>query len=242
MLLEYRECAPGGAIAKHVQCVWTLHACSGASHRVYPDGCVDILYARDSGRSSLRVIGAMTEYADVAVPAGYTVIAARFRPGMLSGWCSPTCGQFTDQAVDLAAVSGFAARRLKQVLDDTESLQPERFAQVLKDMLGLPPPPNPAQQAIAYLEEHHGMVDLAWLAEQTNLGERQFRRVCRSLTGLSPKLLARTLRFQRALALIRSGGRGPLTAIALECGYYDQAHFIHDLRAWTGRNPTELLK
>ncbi|MCC6390289.1 MAG: hypothetical protein IT167_06785 [Bryobacterales bacterium] len=31
-----------------------------------------------------------------------------------------------------------------------------------------------------------------------------------------------------------------LTGVTLDCGYYGQAHFIHDFRQWSGRSPSEM--
>ncbi|MBL8232633.1 MAG: AraC family transcriptional regulator [Bryobacterales bacterium] len=244
MPIAYRETGPSECLQQHVECIWTSHASAAAVHRVYPDGCADILYSRTAEHSSLRVIGPMTRFADVPSEAGIMVIAARFRPGMLSLWSGPPCGEMTDQAIEFAALTGFAARRWKQRLDDipSNSLKPEVLENVWREMLGPLPPPNPAQRAILHLERNHGNVDLEWLAAQANLSDRQFRRVCQRFTGLAPKQLARTLRFRRALGMVRTAARGELTGIAVDCGYYDQAHFIHDLRAFAGRNPTEFLK
>jgi AraC-like DNA-binding protein len=46
------------------------------------------------------------------------------------------------------------------------------------------------------------------------------------------------LRFQRALACAERGRRADWTRIALDCGYFDQAHFIHDFRSFAGITPT----
>jgi len=63
----------------------------------------------------------------------------------------------------------------------------------------------------------------------------------REHTGLPPKVFARILRFQRAAALMTRPGGPSLCEIALDCGYYDQAHLNRDFREFSGRTPTELM-
>jgi len=64
--------------------------------------------------------------------------------------------------------------------------------------------------------------------------ERQFRRRFQEVVGIAPKAFARILRFQRALRVMERSD--PLPA-ALECGYYDQAHFNRDFKAIAGESP-----
>jgi AraC-like DNA-binding protein len=59
----------------------------------------------------------------------------------------------------------------------------------------------------------------------------------RSEIGLTPKTLARLLRFERAAALLRRDDRPPLAEVAFACGYYDQAHLTHEVRRITGVTP-----
>jgi AraC-like DNA-binding protein len=55
--------------------------------------------------------------------------------------------------------------------------------------------------------------------------------------GMPPKALARVLRFERAVERLRAGD--DLAALALDAGYYDQAHFNRDFRAFAGATPTD---
>lgn len=70
---------------------------------------------------------------------------------------------------------------------------------------------------------------------------RRFTERFRSSVGLTPKTFARVRRFQAALKKISQGGDPDWLDIALSCGYYDQAHFNHDFRAFSGINPTTYL-
>jgi methylphosphotriester-DNA--protein-cysteine methyltransferase len=63
-------------------------------------------------------------------------------------------------------------------------------------------------------------------------------RLFERFLGVSPRFLARIMRFQRALALLTTGTlRGSLADIALESGCYDQSHFIRDFTAFAGGVP-----
>ena len=73
------------------------------------------------------------------------------------------------------------------------------------------------------------------LASRFALSTRQFDRKFKIYSGFSPKMYLRLTRLQSALK--QYGHNKSLTQIAYECGYYDQSHFIHDVRAFTGYHP-----
>jgi AraC-like DNA-binding protein len=228
--MTYRELPPDRARELRLQCAWNRG--SASSHRVYPNGSMDILYIRCGTHSRLEVAGAMTKFTDHPVEPGALMLRLRFRPGMLHGILGPPCSEFTGDIVDLGCVPGFAARRMKQMLDDGIT------ASKLVECLPVDDALTPLQRAIACIEEHHGMPDWGWIARQANLSERQWRRACKTMTGLAPKQLCRSLRLQHALRMLRQSRRGALARVARKCGYYDQAHFIQDVREW----PLELIE
>ncbi|HEY6987374.1 MAG TPA: AraC family transcriptional regulator [Bryobacteraceae bacterium] len=94
------------------------------------------------------------------------------------------------------------------------------------------------QQAIGLLERTGGRLPFDALASQCGLSVRQFRRRCVEESGLSPKLLARILRFRHAWQRAEAE-TGEQAGLAAECGYSDQSHMIAEFRRFSGRTPAQ---
>jgi AraC-like DNA-binding protein len=58
--------------------------------------------------------------------------------------------------------------------------------------------------------------------------------------GLPPKTMARILRFDRAVQRLRAD-HPDFAQIAIDCGYYDQAHFNREFREFSGMTPSQFL-
>ena len=67
------------------------------------------------------------------------------------------------------------------------------------------------------------------LAQELGRSRRHLAASFREQLGMPPKALARLLRFERAVERLRGGA--DLAELALDCGYYDQAHFNRDFKA-----------
>lgn len=84
-----------------------------------------------------------------------------------------------------------------------------------------------------------GQFRVAELADYLNLSIRQLQRQVEDATGVSPKTLARTIRFEAIRNRLMFEPSANLTALAYEFGYNDQAHFINDFKAFTEKTPGE---
>jgi AraC-like DNA-binding protein len=69
------------------------------------------------------------------------------------------------------------------------------------------------------------------LVQRSGLSARQFQRRFTAQVGLSPKLYARTIRFDAALIAHRDTPAKPWTEIVHEAGYFDHAHFVRERHA-----------
>jgi AraC-like DNA-binding protein len=66
--------------------------------------------------------------------------------------------------------------------------------------------------------------------------------VFREEVGIQPKAWWRIQRFQAAIKDLYRGADLPWAELALQCGYYDQSHFINEFRAFSGINPTTYVQ
>ena len=81
-----------------------------------------------------------------------------------------------------------------------------------------------------------GELSVAAGVSSTHLAQR-FKEV----VGVTPKRLARAYRFTATVLAIDPTGPVDWAELAARAGYYDQAHFGHDFRAFTGLTPTRYL-
>jgi len=102
--------------------------------------------------------------------------------------------------------------------------------------------PGQVQTAAKRLYETKGQVRVAHLADSCYLSVRQLQRQFADTTGVSPKTLARTIRFETIRNRLMFEPDANLTDLAYECGYTDQAHFIHDFQAFANKTPGEVAQ
>jgi AraC-like DNA-binding protein len=95
------------------------------------------------------------------------------------------------------------------------------------------------QTAAKMLHHTKGQHRIAELADYCQVSARQLEREFKYATGTSPKGFARTLRFHEAQRRLMFDPDADLTGLAYDCGYFDQAHFIKDFKAFAGKTPSE---
>jgi AraC-like DNA-binding protein len=76
------------------------------------------------------------------------------------------------------------------------------------------------------------------LARKAGLSWSQFQRRVSALTGLTPRQLLTKARVEAAAEALRDS-EAPLGDVAMDCGFYDQAAFSRQFRAFTGLSPGE---
>jgi AraC-like DNA-binding protein len=153
-------------------------------------------------------------------------------------------GELRNRAIELEDVFGRDARRLIEELYDAASWD-ARFTILDRELAARIRSARRPSAAVlcawSRLLSSRGRVSIGAIVDEVGCSQKHLIAQFREEIGLSPKMLGRVLRFGHAIRTIKTGGAVRLADLATDCGYYDQAHFSRDFRAFAGVTPTELI-
>lgn len=174
---------------------------------------------------------------DMSIPV--SLLGVRFKPGGSFPFFTPPANELVNIHASLDVLWGKDAGLVREQLLAASTID-EKFRVLEKALLRKARRPITPRPAITYAihEFNHGSQTISSITEQIGFSPQWFRRIFREEVGLSPKVYYRVQRFQQSLRLIAPGKDIDWASIALTCGYFDQAHFIHDFQAFTGFSPT----
>jgi AraC-like DNA-binding protein len=93
--------------------------------------------------------------------------------------------------------------------------------------------------AIEQIHLHHGNIRMGELAEKLYTSKSPLEKRFRQVVGTTPKKFANIIRMKSSLIAMQT----PLAdSDDYRMNHYDQAHFIHDFRNFTGITPAQYLK
>lgn len=203
----------------------------GSDSWILPDGCMDLIW--DGG--SLFVAGPDTGPVLARAAAGTPYTAIRFPPGTGPNVFGVPAEQVRNQRVALDELWGpvDVARVLERLHGAGD------VALVLEAVSAARLREAPADPLLAEVVRLVGAgIPIAAVAETVGLSDRQLHRRSLVAFGYGPKVLARILRLQRALALARGGSS--FAFAAADAGYADQAHLAREVRALAGAPLSQL--
>ena len=189
--------------------------------------------------------GQQQRFLDVDATGPSALLGVRFQP--LGAWRVLGIPQheLAEQVLDLDAVLGDGIRALHAELLDTEDPAQRllRFeAWLLQGAEARGEPHYAVRWTLRRMRETHGQVEVQALASELGYSRKHLAQLFQREAGLTPKALARVLRFSQVLARLREGEPPQWDALAQDCGYYDQSHLIREFQALAGHAPVDFLR
>jgi AraC-like DNA-binding protein len=252
--VKYHESIAHELLRDTVQCFW-IHEGNYASESqqdITPDGCVELIFNFGSPYLLLTtnppttlppaiIVGFQNRTIPIGLRGTVRVVAARLFAWGAMALLQDNVNTLTNSVTPLGTEWDTLVKRLKSLVTQGEY---EQAATTLEEFLLqralLRTYDLKLIQAAAKLLHHtKGEVRIAELSDYCQVSVRQLERGFQRVIGTSPKAFARTVRFDQAQRRLMFEPDTDLTKLAYECGYFDQAHFIKDFKAFVGKTPSE---
>ena len=98
------------------------------------------------------------------------------------------------------------------------------------------------EESLSLIHQNSTSVTVKQLLERLSLSERQFEKRFSQTVGITPQFYIRVKRFNEAIRFMKSGRFDKLTEVAHALNFYDQSHFIRDIKAFSGITPKTLAQ
>jgi AraC-like DNA-binding protein len=258
--LRYVEREPAPPLRRFVRRLWALESPPDAppppADLVLPDGCSEaVLHHGDGFERRPAAAGGPTSHRTAFVgqllgalplrPLGRVgVVGVRFEPAGAARLLGVRADEATERSLPLDDLPGPAARALVSAVRAAGTLC-ERLDAAERVLFpaaaACSPREGPAERAAREIARRGGRVRLDDLCRDLGAAGRTLERAFLEEVGMPPKVLARILRFQRALAVLRGRRGRSLADAAHACGYCDQSHLTRDFREFASASPGRWL-
>lgn len=243
---------PGMPLSQFVELFWYYEGVSlpHKKERLLPQGTVELVIDLRGSRQGFQsfpnavVCGPHSRFFIIDTACQAEVLGIHFRPGGAFPFFKLPADELQNRHVALDDLWGSGAGELRERV--LAAPTPEYKVQVLERFLMAqvfrPLSRHPAVTFALQQFQRREPPAVTAVTDQIGLSSRRFIQVFSEQVGLAPKLFSRVQRFQQVLQIVHRGRDVNWAEIALACGYFDQAHFIHDFNEFSGINPTTYLE
>jgi AraC-like DNA-binding protein len=235
---ELRRRAPAPDLAALVDWHWIVSwsLSEPFEQEVLPHPCVNL--SIEARGSAVHGIGTRREVARLEGTG--RVVATKFKPGGFYPFARVAMGRLVDGLVPLEeAFAGADDTLARAVLAEPDEA---RCTAMIEDLLrahrrGDDPALAEAMALAARAQDDRDLHRAEDLARIAGVSVRTLHRSFERYIGVGPKWILRRARVHEAAERVASGAPIAWAALALELGYHDQAHLIHDFKAQIGFTP-----
>lgn len=228
-------------LQEYVMCIWQVTSketlLTPVMNTVLPDGCIDLII--DINNQVIVFSGFSKNTEEVPLQGDVNFIGIRFKPGVIYALFGIDARKVIDHTIlfhDLETQHNIST------IFKTTNINTQ--IDILKHYVLLKIEKVTDTQYIHLVDTLYHQPTNQCVKEVSNaLGyqSRQLQRVFLKHYGVSPKVLLNILRLHKCLTLLFDDTKS-LQDITFDSGFYDQAHFIKEIKRYTGILPTTLLE
>jgi AraC-like DNA-binding protein len=242
--VQYKEFFPALQLQPYLYCYWELRTTkplqASFQYRVVTDGCIDVFFEVNNPQLSF-LMGFCKQYATFQLDPSFHYIGIRFLPTVFPQLFKINAAELSNRCTTLKEVlpsfSQFMEEQLT-VAKNTRQIIHCFDAYFVKLMANSSFDSDPRlYHAIDLILKKRGALRIE-SEMNTGISTRQLRRLFNVYIGDTPKTFSKVVRFQNLLkARFLSAGLQE-NKVFYDLGYYDQAHFIREVKQLYGLTPS----
>ncbi len=227
-------------LENYCMCIWKMQSKEILDKPIYnyilPDACIDIII--DFTKKEIIFAGFSKETEILTLKDKVDYLGVRLKPGAFYSIYKMEADKIMDKGLSFAELE--KEKTLNKILLCEEK---ERIS-IFKNYLEEKVKEADNRDFIKFVDELHDNPTeqtVMKVANELNYNERQLFRIFKKHYGISPKVLLNIIRLHFCLEHLLEN-KEKMVEIANICGFYDQAHFIKEIKRYTGISPIQLLE
>jgi AraC-like DNA-binding protein len=225
-------------IAHYWMIRWDLRGCDPHVAESLPHPNVHVIFEPEAS----VVCGVHTQKFSRLLEGQSQVFGIKFKPGAFRPFLKFPISILANRTVPVKSIFGKDVAALQDILLSSREEDGKIEAANVFFRGRIPKPDKTVElagQLVDRILQEREIKTVDDLVDKTSIGKRSLQRIFNEYVGVSPKWVIRRYRLHDLIERFHSGDEGDWSQLALELGYFDQAHLINDFRALTGYSPTE---
>ena len=234
--MTYNQVVPDLFLKDFIRCYWWLDNQNNQNlnYTILPDGCFDlILYFQNYELQRIALTGLYTKKLDVLITPNTQLIGIQFRlltvDYLLQQYIATLLNSEKEMPIDYWNLHTVLFEHQSTTID----LLNNKCSEIIKNQ---PKIDARKRQLFQLLYQSKGSLSISDYAERVHWTSRQMNRYFKKRFGLSLKSYCAILKCAASFKHIQKGQLAP------KHNYFDQSHFIKDLKKITGNRPKDLYK
>ena len=191
------------------------------------------------------VLSTLTRALEFGYPAGTRSVGVHFKPWGLAPFLPMAAAELRDRPATIEQVWGRPA--IAELRDQLAAVhEPHQLLTVLEEGLMRQLRETPGLDLVRHVSTAiaatGGTVAISDLIAAGGVSSTSLARSFKQIIGVTPKRLARAHRFSTTVLAIDPAEPIDWADLAARAGYFDQAHFGHEFREFTGFTPTRYVE
>jgi len=225
-------------IAHYWMITWDLRGCAPHIAETLPHPNIHVVFEKDNA----VVSGIQTRKFSRLLEGRSQVFGIKFKPGGFRPLLRSSVSSLADSTVPAKRIFGKAVDALTTMLASSGKESEKVSAANAFFRARLPEPDDTirlAGQLVARIFAEPNIKTVNDLATSTGISKRSLQRLFNDYVGASPKWVIRRYRLHELLEKFDSRRQPNWAQLAIDLGYFDQAHLINDFKSLVGYTPTQ---